>query len=109
MCASKLRNGFHRRRIAWSFNADHQPIGGAFDSREDALVSGCLLASYITFDLSPELSLRRPARPEEIDPGMAGRVGARVSAAARFQAMRGPSVGRAYRSRPCPAKCNCRR
>jgi hypothetical protein len=78
---SKLRNGFHRRRIAWSFNADHQPVGGAFDSREDALVSGCLLASYITFDLSPELSLRRPARPEEIDPGMAGRVGERVSAA----------------------------
>ncbi|HJU76248.1 MAG TPA: tagaturonate epimerase family protein, partial [Gemmatimonadaceae bacterium] len=53
---SKLRHGFHRRRIAWSFNADHQPIGGKFDSREDALVRGCLLASYITFDLSPELA-----------------------------------------------------
>jgi hypothetical protein len=51
----KLRTGFHRRRIAWSFNADHQPIGGTFDSREEALVRGCLLASYITFDLSPEL------------------------------------------------------
>ena len=24
---SKLKTGFHRRRIAWSFNADHQPIG----------------------------------------------------------------------------------
>jgi hypothetical protein len=53
---SKLRTGFHRRRIAWSFNADHQPIGGKFDEREDALVRGCLLASYITFDLSPELA-----------------------------------------------------
>ena len=53
---SKLRTGFHRRRIAWSFNADHQPIGGKFDSREDALVRGCVLASYITFDLSPELA-----------------------------------------------------
>ncbi len=53
---SKLKNGFHRRGIAWSFNADHQPIGGKFDSREDALVAGCVLASYITFDLSPELA-----------------------------------------------------
>src|SRR5690606_16844400 len=43
-------------RIPWSFNADHQPIGGKFDEREDALVEGCLFASYITFDLSPELS-----------------------------------------------------
>jgi hypothetical protein len=25
---SKLKTGFHRRGIAWSFNADHQPIGG---------------------------------------------------------------------------------
>lgn len=53
---SKLKTGFHRRRIPWSFNADHQPIGGRFDAREDALVRGCLLASYITFDLSPELA-----------------------------------------------------
>jgi hypothetical protein len=53
---SKLKTGFHRRGIAWSFNADHQPIGGKFDSREDRLVAGCLLASYITFDLSPELA-----------------------------------------------------
>ena len=37
---SKLKTGFHRRRIAWSFNADHQPIGGKFDAREDALVRG---------------------------------------------------------------------
>jgi hypothetical protein len=53
---SKLKTGFHLRRLAWSFNADHQPIGGKFDGREDALVRGSLLASYITFDLSPELS-----------------------------------------------------
>ena len=60
---SKLKTGFHRRRIAWSFNADHQPIGGKFDAREDALVRGCVLASYITFDLSPELAqTQRPGR-----------------------------------------------
>jgi len=53
---SKLKTGFHERKIAWSFNADHQPIGGKFDSREDQLVEGCVLASYITFDLSPELA-----------------------------------------------------
>jgi hypothetical protein len=56
---SKLKTGFHRRGIAWSFNADHQPIGGKFDSREDPLVAGCVLASYITFDLSPELAQTR--------------------------------------------------
>jgi hypothetical protein len=61
---SKLKTGFHTRRIPWSFNADHQPIGGKFDDREDALVTGCLLASYITFDLSPELAqTQRPADP----------------------------------------------
>ena len=59
---SKLKTGFHRRKIAWSFNADHQPIGGKFDGREDALVRGCLLASYITFDLSPELALDQPGQ-----------------------------------------------
>jgi len=53
---SKLKTGFHRCGIAWSFNADHQPIGGKFDVREDQLVTGCVLASYITFDLSPELA-----------------------------------------------------
>ncbi len=53
---SKLTTGFHRRRIPWGFNADHQPIGGKFDAREDRLVAGCVLASYITFDLSPELT-----------------------------------------------------
>jgi len=54
---SKLKTGFHRRRIAWGFNADHQPVGGKFDRREVRLVEGCVLASYITFDLSPELSI----------------------------------------------------
>jgi hypothetical protein len=53
---SKLRTGFHRNGIPWGFNADHQPIGGKFDAREDALVAGSLLATYITFDLSPELA-----------------------------------------------------
>jgi hypothetical protein len=54
---SKLKTGFHQRKLAWGFNADHQPIGGKFDAREPELVRGCLLASYITFDLSPELSV----------------------------------------------------
>src|SRR5258708_7173481 len=53
---SNPKTGFHLRGIAWSFNADHQPIGGKFDAREDQLVTGCVLASYITFDLSPELA-----------------------------------------------------
>ncbi len=66
---SKLRHGFHRRRIAWSFNADHQPIGGAFDAREDALVAGCLLASYITFDLSPELRAQAAGEARGGGPG----------------------------------------
>lgn len=54
---SKLKTGFHRRRIPWGFNADHQPVGGKFDRREARLVEGCVLASYITFDLSPELGI----------------------------------------------------
>jgi hypothetical protein len=78
---SKLRSGFHRRRIPWSFNADHQPIGGAFDAREDALAQGCLLASYITFDLSPELALKRPAQAGEVDAAVVKNVRARVAAA----------------------------
>ena len=77
---SKLRTGFHRCRIPWSFNADHQPIGGKFDAREDELVRGCLLASYITFDLSPELALGRPARLAEIEPDLVAAVRARVNA-----------------------------
>jgi len=77
---SKLKNGFHHLGIAWSFNADHQPIGGKFDAREDALVRGCVLASYITFDLSPELALNRPAEVASIDPGLIAKVRARVAA-----------------------------
>ena len=72
---AKLKTGFHRRGIAWSFNADHQPIGGKFDHREDALVKGCLLASYITFDLSPELA------QTQLPDDAAGWVGANVPAA----------------------------
>jgi len=78
---SKLKTGFHRRRIAWSFNADHQPIGGKFDDREDALVRGCLLASYITFDLSPELALNRPATFKDLPPDVVDAVRRRVGAA----------------------------
>ena len=63
---SKLKTGFHHRRLPWSFNADHQPIGGKFDSREGDLVRGCLLASYITFDLSPELALNQPAKLTDV-------------------------------------------
>ena len=78
---SKLKTGFHRRKIAWSFNADHQPIGGKFDSREDALVRGCLFASYITFDLSPELALNQPAKLTDIPTDVVAKARARVSAA----------------------------
>jgi hypothetical protein len=55
-----LKCGFHRRRIPWGFNADHQPVGGRFDAIEDDLVRGCAFASYITFDLSPELAATPP-------------------------------------------------
>jgi len=87
---SKLKNGFHRHGIAWSFNADHQPIGGKFDSRENALVAGCIFASYITFDLSPELAQaqipedkaeRRAYIETEIDSKLVAKVSERVSAA----------------------------
>ena len=78
---SKLKTGFHRRRIAWSFNADHQPIGGKFDSREDALVRGCLLASYITFDLSPELALNQPAKLADVPADVVAKTRARIAAA----------------------------
>jgi hypothetical protein len=84
---SKLKTGFHRRGIAWSFNADHQPIGGKFDAREDALVAGCVFASYITFDLSPELAQTKV--PDDaagwvlanVDKALVATVKARVAAA----------------------------
>ena len=78
---SKLRTGFHRRRQAWSFNADHQPVGGKFDTREDALVRGCILASYITFDISPELALGQPASAASIPEDIVNRVRARAAKA----------------------------
>jgi hypothetical protein len=78
---SKLKTGFHHRKIAWSFNADHQPIGGKFDRREDALVRGCLLASYITFDLSPELALNQPATLADIPADIVQKTRTRVAAA----------------------------
>lgn len=78
---SKLKTGFHHRKLAWSFNADHQPIGGKFDSREDALVTGCLLASYITFDLSPELALNQPAAIDAVPADIVEKTRARVKAA----------------------------
>ena len=43
---SRLKTGFHRLRIPWGHNADHQPVGGKFTSREHALAAGCVLASY---------------------------------------------------------------
>ncbi|TVR11307.1 MAG: hypothetical protein EA401_11120 [Planctomycetota bacterium] len=52
---SKLKTGFHRHGIPWGFNADHQPVGGIFHDRAATLVKGSILATYITFDLSPEL------------------------------------------------------
>ncbi|MBN1127695.1 MAG: hypothetical protein JXA71_01820, partial [Chitinispirillaceae bacterium] len=52
-----LKHGFHHNGIPWGFNADHQPIGGSFDAIEPELVEGSLFASYITYDLSPELAL----------------------------------------------------
>ena len=44
---SRLKTGFHRLRIPWGHNADHQPVGGKFTSREHALAAGCVLASYL--------------------------------------------------------------
>jgi len=57
-----LKTGFHRLRIPWGHNADHQPVGGKFTSREHALAAGCVLASYITFDIS--FSLLDPSAEE---------------------------------------------
>jgi len=78
---SKLKTGFHTRRIAWAFNADHQPIGGKFDAREAALVKGCVLASYITFDISPELALGQRADFATIPADLIARTRTRVAEA----------------------------
>ena len=71
-------HGFHRRRIPWGFNADHQPVGGRFDAIEDALVAGSLFASYITFDLSPELAASGGGR--EVSPAILKELMARLAA-----------------------------
>lgn len=85
---AKLKTGFHQNGIHWSFNADHQPIGGKFDVREDQLVAGCLFASYITFDLSPELALtqvpetaeaRQAYVAENVDAALVATVAERVA------------------------------
>lgn len=63
-----LKYGFHHNNIPWGFNADHQPIGGRYDEIEEELVEGSLFASYITYDLSPELILHTMIDdPEELD------------------------------------------
>ena len=59
---AKLKHGFFRRGIPWGFNADHQPVGGKYDAREDRLVEGCLLSTYITFDISHEVRSTARAR-----------------------------------------------
>ncbi len=85
---TKLKYGFHQHGIPWSFNADHQPIGGKFDEREDQLVAGCLFASYITFDISPELALtkvpedpsvRRAFVSENIDTHIVHKISRRIA------------------------------
>ncbi len=44
-------------------------------------MAGCLLASYITFDLSPELARQQPAGPQEVDGAVMEAVRSRVAAA----------------------------
>jgi len=68
-----LKHGFHHNRIPWGFNADHQPIGGRFDTIEQKLVEGSLFASYITYDMSPGLlpglsAGKRPDGDAKVDP-----------------------------------------
>ncbi len=60
-----LKYGLHRKGIVWGFNADHQPIGGRFDAVENELVAGSLFASYITYDLSPELTQTQMVENDE--------------------------------------------
>uniref|UniRef100_A0A7S3G2N6 Uncharacterized protein n=1 Tax=Palpitomonas bilix TaxID=652834 RepID=A0A7S3G2N6_9EUKA len=60
-----MKMGFHQLGLPWGFNADHQPVGGQYDEREDALVRGCSLASYITFDISHELLVKEGGEGSE--------------------------------------------
>ena len=78
---TKLKFGFHKKGIAWGFNADHQPIGGWYDEREDQLVEGCLLASYITFDISPELTTGSKTALADIPADLVAKVKTRVAEA----------------------------
>ena len=78
---TKLKFGFHKKGLAWGFNADHQPIGGWYDEREDQLVEGCLLASYITFDISPELTTGSTTAIAEIPSELVNKVKGRVAEA----------------------------
>jgi hypothetical protein len=84
-----LKHGFHRNKIPWGFNADHQPIGGRFDAIEKELVEGSVFASYITYDLSPELSVQQHIEDDRlleaaflrtVDPGLFDLVVKRLSA-----------------------------
>jgi hypothetical protein len=53
---ARLKTGFHKLRIPWGHNADHQPVGGKFTCREHALAAGCVLASYTTRTYAPRFS-----------------------------------------------------
>ena len=79
---AKLKYGFHKRGIPWGFNADHQPVGGKYDAREDRLVEGCLLSTYITFDISHELEMI-PASELPMGAAATAYVDAEVPAAVR--------------------------
>lgn len=89
-----MKCGFHRRRIPWGFNADHQPVGGRFDAIEEELARGCAFASYITFDLSPELAQTAPIE----DRAALERGFAELGEAALFERVAGrlASVGLAF-------------
>jgi hypothetical protein len=39
---SKLKTGFHLRRIPWGFNADHQPVGGKWCAYTNGIVYSIL-------------------------------------------------------------------
>lgn len=78
---AKVKHGFHKRRLPWGFNADHQPIGGKYDKREDGLVRGSLFATYITYDISHELEIT--AVPADARGWVAAHVPAPLVAAVR--------------------------
>jgi hypothetical protein len=69
-----LKHGFHHNKIPWGFNADHQPVGGRFDAIEQKLVEGSLFASYITYDMSPELSVCKQLDGDALEAAFLGSV-----------------------------------